>query len=227
MAPSSTLAALFLLSLVPGWLFLRASEGARPPRPQSGLLELLEVIAVGLATTGASLALWVVFKPSAVLGASRAPETGSDLQDAMAVALVILGLACGIALVAAAVYRSRSKARYEVGVWQTVLNKRAVPKAHLQWVRVSLVDGGAVEGVLFAYTRGTGATHRDVALRSPIFEVSGGGKRRETDYDRLTVSGEQVVTVAVRHWPRTAPASPAERPRGAGTVTGSVTGEPT
>jgi hypothetical protein len=60
--PSSIGAVFLLLALVPGWVHLRLRERLAPPSGATGLSELLEVLAVGIATTGASIII-VVFLP--------------------------------------------------------------------------------------------------------------------------------------------------------------------
>ena len=49
-----------LLALVPGWVYLRLRSNVNAGLPRTGLDELLEVIAVGFATTGVAVALWAL-----------------------------------------------------------------------------------------------------------------------------------------------------------------------
>jgi len=42
---------LLVLALVPGWVYLRLVERLQPPSGTSGLHQILEVLAVGVATT--------------------------------------------------------------------------------------------------------------------------------------------------------------------------------
>jgi hypothetical protein len=57
--PGSGLALVALLALVPGWVFLRLRQRHTPMPQPAGLGQLLEVLGVGLATTGTAAAVLV------------------------------------------------------------------------------------------------------------------------------------------------------------------------
>jgi Family of unknown function (DUF6338) len=58
--PSGVLTVGLLVALVPGRVYLRLRSTANAALPRAGLDELLEVVAVGFATTGIAVALWAL-----------------------------------------------------------------------------------------------------------------------------------------------------------------------
>ena len=87
MLPSGLVAAAFLLSLIPGWWFLRRTESQRRPRQLSTLQEMLELVGVGIATTGLAIALGLLFFPDVVLDHDFPAATASEIR--MDVGLVL------------------------------------------------------------------------------------------------------------------------------------------
>lgn len=204
MIPGGALAAIFLLSLVPGYVFLRLSATARRPRQQSPLAESLEVVAVGIATTGSSFVFWVLVKPGAVLTALDTPDSSADLRRQALLAVVILGLATGLACIWSWALQRRRPNRFQLSVWYDVFSKDNIPKGHLAFVAVQLTNGVTVSGNLHSYTWAPDTSHRDISLTRPIV-VTRGKKSEHPDFDFLSVSEEQIRHIAVKYARNEAP----------------------
>ena len=108
MLPGGLVAAALLLSLVPGWLFLRLTEKVRRPRHQSQLQEVLELVAVGVGTTGAAILLAALVRADGMYHLKIPPENGDDVRNwAWSVVLLLLLAVGGSAGVAHLVRKTR------------------------------------------------------------------------------------------------------------------------
>lgn len=202
MLPGGGLAALFLLSLVPGFVFLRISERARKPRAQSQLLELLEVVAVGAATTGVAGVCWITIIPGGFYRLFvSGPASGADLREAAWLLLWVLIQAIALAVLLAFALDSFTQDRFAPSVWHGTLARSRVPAGHIPHVLIELVDGTQVEGTLAHYTMADDVAHRDVALLGPVITVTFEGNHHRRRYDSMIVPGEQVRTIALRYVP--------------------------
>lgn len=212
MTPGSTLAVLFLVSLIPGWIFLRATQRSRLPHAQSALEESLELLAVGTATTGLSAVLLVLWAPGLAMDAA-APGTPHELRSAVALGLVVLGTASGLALIAAHMYSRIYPVRYGSSVWHEVLSDRYVPSGQLNFLGVETHDDKLYEGVQHSFTHGSEDAHRDVALKAPIYAYNNKGRRILTPYSLLVIPGDVVRRIAVLRMPTSPPISVTDDPR--------------
>lgn len=94
--PASGAALFIALAMVPGYLYLQLTRRVRQPFAKSAVGEVLEILGVGLGTTGLAFVVVLVFAPGtalAVLGTFRkAPDTltAGDLTLADGVSLRIL-----------------------------------------------------------------------------------------------------------------------------------------
>lgn len=206
MLPASAVAAALLLSLVPGWIFLRLTEKARRPRHQSDLQEVLELIAVGVLTTGLAVAAVAVFRPAGVLNLKFPPTDARELRE---LALSVVGtflLALGFAVAFAFAFRSTSAAKKSslvTSVWWDILSAEKVPPGMAPYALVTLNDDTLVEGIVSAFTwQSDSSHHRDIALRAPIRFPVGGGKSRKPPYDRLLIAGTDIKQLALKYVPR-------------------------
>lgn len=162
MAPPATLTALLLvLALVPGWFHLHLIERVRPASRATGLNQLLEVVAVGVATTGVSVAATVLVPHRVVpfaLDINAWATTGNaylrwHLQAAVWSLVLTFALALAMAYL---LYRVRARGSLEEfkandSVWMHAIGQR--PVGTVPWITLGLSDDSVVEGSLLAYDR--------------------------------------------------------------------------
>lgn len=192
MLPSSYLAAALLLALVPGWTYLRLRARRDPSLPRTGLDQTLEVVAVGLMTTGLAAALWALLPVSRTHlldVTSLAGEGGGDyvrahVRRGVATLLVVLVVAELFAYALFhALHRNRGRQFRRETVWAGALGHRPQGRP---WTGVEMRDGRLIEGWLLAYPTGDEHEHRDLALQStPNAPI------------RVTRPGEQALGLAV------------------------------
>jgi hypothetical protein len=196
--PTTSVAALLLLALVPGYAYLRLSEDARRPRDHSALDEFLEVLAVGLGTTGLASLVLVLCWPEEV--AETLKKASLDSPDALRAVVVlgavVAGLALGIACLGSWLTRLPGAGSYSANVWRATLGLR--DESHLPWVVVELKgdDPRRLEGVLHAYTTLDGDHPRDLALLAP--RISKDGTTWESGADFVIVSAEEIAAIWLR-----------------------------
>lgn len=207
MLPGSGLALVALLALVPGWVFLRLRQRHTPMHQATGLGQLLEVLGVGLATTGtAALILvvvphrWLPFLADidawALAGGGYA---ATHPRNVLASAVALLLLACGIAASADRVTRrERTEIRLGPGVWVHALRER--PDGTEPYVALALNDGTLVEGLLHSFTLEP-CEFRDVALRAPIRVTPTGAACGPVAVARLIVPEREIRYITVQHVP--------------------------
>ena len=208
MMPTTASAAALLLALVPGWFYLQLAGQRRPARTRGGLSELLEVLAVGTATTGLSVLLlvllphrWLPFLVDVQDWAREGtPYLQTHLVAGAASAVFVLALAH---LVAFALHLVRSakhsdQFREDGSVWISALSTR--PKGSVPWVGLELQDGRLVEGTLHSFSYGKAGDDRDVALAKPIKVTEAGATQAAwADLDRFVVSARQISHMTVLH----------------------------
>ncbi len=211
MLPGDIGTVLLLLALIPGWFYLRLQERLRPPTGTTGLAQLLEVAAVGLATTGTStLVLALVphrFTPFVVDVDVWSREGSRYLAQHPRLALssvaVVLVLAVGIAYGIYCIQRLRLPAEFrpQGNVWAHALGAR--PKGKVPWVGLQLSDGRLVEGLLHAYSLDGPTEERDVALARPIriTERPGEVPKDLGHLDRVIVPDRSIIHLSVIHVP--------------------------
>ena len=217
MTPPTTLGALLLvLALVPGWIYLRLVERLQPPSGTSGLHQLLEVVAVGVATTGVS-AIAVALVPHRLLPflldvAALAKDSAYlrfHARLAVASVAVVFGLAV---LLAYLLYRVRARRlprefSNKQDVWVRSIGDR--PKDRHPYVALHLVDGRTIEGPLHSFAIGIEAGKRDIALKGPIrITDPGQSPRHIPGMDRLVVPESKIGMIAVHHAPVEIPKAP-------------------
>jgi hypothetical protein len=210
LAPPATLGALLLvLALVPGWIYLRLVERLKPPTGTSGLHQLLEVLAVGVGTTGVSamaLALvphgWLPFTLNLRIWAAK---DGAYLRThyraaTWSVALVFV-VAVGLAYLLYGLRSIRRPAEFrsQGDVWVHSIGER--PAGTHPYLGLQLKDGRLVEGPLHAYTFGAEAGKRDIALAKPIriTPAAGGEAIERPNLDRLIVPESALEYITVIH----------------------------
>ncbi len=212
MALPTTLSTLLLvLALVPGWIYLRLVERLQPPSGTSGLHQVLEFLAVGVATTGVS-AMTVALLPHSWLpftldlttwAAKGSPYLRSHVRGAAGTLALVFGiavlLAYGLYLVRA---RRKPKEFSNQGdVWIHGLGER--PLGRHPYVGLQLDDGRLVEGPLHSYTFGAEPGKRDIALSGPIRVTEAGATAPQPlpNLDRLIIPESQIKAITVVHVP--------------------------
>lgn len=211
MLPGGLVAAAFLLSLIPGWWFLHRTESIRRPRELSPLKEVLELVAVGVLTTGTVAVVGLAVWPGLISKHDWRPVDEGDVRLALLITVVWMAVAVLLAEVAAHASRFLNPtpgAEINNGVWWSILRPEKVPAGHLSYVALTLEDGSMVEGILDTYTWTADVAHRDIALREPIkFTQLRAGPAGEivasapqkAPYDRLIVPASQIRHVALKY----------------------------
>lgn len=221
MAPPTTLVALFIiLALVPGWFYLRLVERLERPRTSSTLYELLEVLAVGVATTGVGVLIfillphsWLPFTVDAVKWSTGGNKyLKQHLREGAAAAALVFATSMAIAFVLARLRARRRTAEFDRhdDVWNQALGRRP-PGTH-PFVGLKLSDGRLVEGSLHAFPLNTGDGPKDIALCRPlrVTPAEGGPARDLPNVDRLIFDSSRIDYISVL----LAPVSPAVASRG-------------
>lgn len=196
--PASLLGLVIVSALVPGYLCLLITTPVRRPSRASALYELLEVITIGIATTGIICLGFAVVGPSSTSSFLSAVKTVSSGQSsAKQVRLVgtdvAVVLASSIALAAGAGrgwrWFRRSSKQYAPSVHQQVLSPK--DGKHNPYVVVTLRDGGEVSGYLQAYNMSDTADDRVIAVQgSPGNPV---GYRSPVTHEQIAVPGDDVL----------------------------------
>lgn len=198
MVPSSLGALLGVLGLIPGWLFLSRTERVRRPGPRSGLRELVELVAVGLATTGASVLIGSTLFPRAIREAlaGHAGTAERFREDVWCISALLVG-SMVISMVLAWIANRRRGPRYSEGVWETAFG--ADPgDGRLRHAVIELLDGRTIDGPLLGYTLSRSDEGPSIALGAPIFFTRKGDRRR-VRYDSLVVQSEQARFAAITY----------------------------
>ncbi|MFJ6537476.1 DUF6338 family protein [Paenarthrobacter sp. NPDC091711] len=200
MLPGSLWAALGLLGLVPGWIFLVSRERYVRTPPRSGLGELLQVSSAGLGLTGTAFLLWSLFSevlaPAGFisleqLGRSNSGYLENHPRHVVMTVAVILIVACLLALLLAWILRRNVPASYQPGSpWEQAF--AGVPKGKFVWVGVQLNEGELIEGVLHSFDVAEATDgDRDIVLSAPIY-VSQDQERVTRPLDRVVISSDKI-----------------------------------
>ena len=214
MPPVGLGALLVLLAFVPGWVYLTWTERLQPTARRTDLHELLEIVAIGVATTGPAI-LAVVLVPHGwipfTLDVERWAEEGSPyLQDHLRSGALTLFLVLLLALLfARGIYwfgprRAAPNAEFHLrgNVWTKALGAR--PKGQLPWVGLQMLDGTLVEGVLHSMSLHEGED-RDIAVSQPIRVTPAGEATRGPRYTALWCRHERSATSTGSTFPRPEP----------------------
>lgn len=210
MLPTVPLAFLILLSLLPGWIFIRLAERTGPRPERSQLAELLELTAVGLA----SLSVASLIVATASLGhnsglfnvdawaRTRRGYLGNHLSAALLSVALALILSCLVAFLLWFIVHGRRPAQFRPGssVWMDTLAHP--PNNMASWVGVHCKDGSIVEGLLHSFTAGADDDTREISLKKPIRFTSESGKANDTNLDFVVVQAAEIRMVSVVHVPK-------------------------
>ena len=207
--PTTFLGLLFALAFVPGWTYLTWKSKYRAPAESSALSDLLEIVAVGLATTGPGVLLLLIAPQRLpfTLDLGRWASQGDvylvgHLRQAAMSAIIILLIAFALAWLYIRIGPARHSAGKEFltdggNVWVHALGKRGDGK--LPWIRVVLTNETRIEGILhFQSTRGA-SDDRDLALKAPIFLTTPTSPRRRLgDIDRVVIPAREIRFITVQ-----------------------------
>ena len=208
MIPSSAWAAIAILAMVPGWIYLRLRERHAAPSGSSGLSQLLDVVGVGLATTGTAACAailvphkWTPFLADWELWARQGGAYPREhVRSVVASSLLIFTMATIVAIALDLILRRGRPAEFKAsGVWISSLGKR--PRGHVPFVGVELDDGRIYEGVLHSYTLEQ-EDNRDIALQAPIrLTLKAGDPWVEVALARIIIPSRTIRTIGVLHVP--------------------------
>jgi hypothetical protein len=201
--PGALVSALFVVGILPGYLYLSWTRGLRESRsPDSPLESLLEVVGVGLATTGMTILVGAWLRADELSGLARRLEdphwTGPLIRDLARTTLVVLVVSVGLAAVGALGIRAMRPKRYYPRIWQEVFAER---KGEFTWVRIDLVSGKSFAGALHGSDFAVADGERDVVLRSPIREIVSPGQSETVEADRLVISESDIALIRVHYQP--------------------------
>jgi hypothetical protein len=164
--------------------------------------EILEVFAVGFATTGIAVALWALI-PADVsqladirsLARDGAAYGTSHPQRIAATGLAVLVVALGLAYALFKVTQTGESTYVRETVWASALGWRG---GRYAWVGLMLRDGRLVEGQLLTYPVGDEHEHRDIALQRPIrITQRGAASAIATELDRLIFNESDIKYVTL------------------------------
>jgi hypothetical protein len=196
--PGSLAAIVFVLGLVPGFLFLKLTQHRRRPWQKSSLTDLLEVVAVGGATTGLAAFVALRYHPDRIYDAfSGPPKSGADLVTIANILAWTTAGAIAAAVVLGTIFNLWSKKRFTPSVWQDTLGRRREVSA--PHVLIHMKDGREIDGVLHAYTATTDEPWRDIALQRPIRITAADGTEFTPEWNYLSISSEHFEYYGFQH----------------------------
>lgn len=207
--PASLAVVCVLFCLVPGWLYLQKVERTRPPAQNGGLRELLQVLAVGLGTTGLAVVLVTLLPsdwPSFSLDRSELEKQGlayaqSNMRKTIWTAASILAIACGLALLFYWIRTLKTPKTFRPlgDVWVHAIGD--FPKGKIPYVGVTATDGTLYEGILHSYTVNPDDSEvRDIALKDHIrLTPSNSTVTKSVPIDRLIIPASRIASISVQY----------------------------
>lgn len=201
--PGSLSALAVLLSLVPGFIFLRVTDSVRQPSQQTPLQEAAEMVAVGVATTGVAVAVGLLIAPDTVFDRlTKLPTTPGATRIAVVVIGGILFFATLLSLGLAALrHGTAGEKRYAPNVWESVFGE--TKPGRQRHVSFELIDGRTFDGPLRSYTVSTGIDGtRQLAIKGPIrLTLATSSRPHDTVYDFVVVDSSAIRFAAMKHVP--------------------------
>lgn len=196
MVPSSLVQLLVAVGLIPGFLFLRLTEKSRHPRNQSGLADVVEVLASGLASVSFVVVPILLAQPDATLDVLAQPREHVRVIVLLAI-LVVVG-SCGAALVMARLVSWLRPPQFGQSVWAETF----LPKKHgfIREVLVEVEGRRRFQGKLMHFTLDP-TLEQQIVLGAPLYRVLRDGSKHQLLGDKLAFSGGHIVAVLLRYTP--------------------------
>jgi hypothetical protein len=175
------------------------------------LSELIEIVAIGLATTGVSLLVVALVPLPFTLDVAAWATGGTDYLEKHArsaigtVALTLL-LAVGLAIGLHVLQRRHTRPEFhpEGNVLVHSLGTRA--KGYVPWVSLKLTDGRLLEGLLHSYSLDDLGDQRDIALQAPIRITDAvGAQPRSVAAQRVIMPFRKIDHILVVEIPESTP----------------------
>jgi Family of unknown function (DUF6338) len=202
--PTTWVALAIGIALVPGWAFLQWTRETRRPGTKSALAELLEIVAVGTATTGTSCLLIGLVFPNWVLGAlstlSLAPAaaTGEDVRAVLWLVLLVIVISVVLAYGSSRVARHVAREHYSPSTMQGTLGRER--PGYGRAVGIQLKDGTTIDGLLHAYAMTDDDASRVIALRRPLRMLPpNSSSPRDLPFDHYIALGSEIRSIVLTH----------------------------
>lgn len=203
--PSEAGAFAILVALIPGWWFVRQRERKTGDLRASALDELLQVLVAGVATTGVSVAvliLWPWGMVNWLVDVQRWLKEGDAyLQGNLRAIVVTAGLVLLAAILMAHLAANwmpvpKRRLNDRSSMWVNAL--RADNRTHHKYISTELLDGRVFEGYLEGITPEGAADEQVMALGAPMFVKKDSSKNAEPyEADSLAVPLSQIKYAAV------------------------------
>lgn len=212
MPPTGVGALLVALAFIPGWLYLTWASRLRLPAKRTALHETFQLIAIGLATTGPAVLLFMLvphrWLPFTIDLAAWVGNDGdyreSHLKQAALTVILVLGVAIFFALLIFMIASRKAPHGAEFpasgSVWVHAIGDR--PTDVFPWVGIAMLDGSLVEGFLHSQTTTDATNDRDIALTAPVYVSPPGQSRLFSPIDRIIVPAREIRYLTVRHVPK-------------------------
>lgn len=200
--PATPLALFIALALVPGYVYLQLSQRFRVPTAKSALAEVLELVTMGLVTTGVALLAFGLRFPAwlgrtlQTLNSSPADLSSNEITSAARFNLALVLSATLIALMLAGLTILIRKRTYSPSVMHATLGLDR--KGYGRHVGILLKDGTTVHGVLHAYSMSDSDADRAVALKGPL-RWERAEKKIALPFDYYVATGEQIAGLTMKH----------------------------
>lgn len=206
--PVSAAALVIAIGLVPGYFFLWLTSHVRKPGTGSTVSELLEVLLVGVATTGVTAAAFTLAQPGLLrdnadtfrhLDTADDGEIRGSIGTVVAILAISLGLAWGLAQLAKWVVRRRHS-RYVPNVFDGTFNTK--PVGHYPHVQITMLDGSTVGGPLLSFSHSDSQDERMISLKRPIRRwAPGKTESKLLPHDQFIAMGSQFKFISISHKP--------------------------
>lgn len=203
--PTEAGAFAILIALIPGWWFVRQRERKTGDLRASALDELLQVLVAGVATTGVSLAvliLWPWGLAEWLVDVQRWLKDGDaylqgNLRSVVLTAgLVLLAAVLMAHLAAQWVPVPTRRLNDRSSMWVNAL--RADNSTQHKYISTELLDGRVFEGYLEGITPEGAADEQVMALGAPMFVKKDSSRAaRPYEADSLAIPLSQIKYAAV------------------------------
>jgi hypothetical protein len=217
--PFGPFAVMALLTLPPGWLYLKVAGWRRPQGRGAGLSEVIDLagagtgaLAAGITISGLCSVWWsppLLDVRDWLAAADRSRYVHQHVPEVLSSSAVAFLASITAAIVFALMFTRRSRTGLQPPASLATHALGKLPKGRQPWVCIERDDDTAIEGVLLGYSYSTDRAGVDVAVRSPIYVTPPGRPPEGPNLDRVLVPGKRIRTVSVH----AVPAHPGRRPR--------------